>query len=68
MSTRDPLAAKQARAQELERLIDQAPDEATAGPLATELNAIMDELRTMISKARSVRTTASSVRPCRYST
>lgn len=48
MSTRDPLAAKQARAQELERLIDQAPDEATAGPLATELNAIMDELDNVI--------------------
>lgn len=43
MST-DPLAARQARAQELERLIDEAPDEATAGPLAAELTAIMDEL------------------------
>lgn len=44
MTARDPLAVKQARAQELERLIDQAPDEATAGPLAAELHAIMDEL------------------------
>lgn len=40
----DPLAARQARARELERLIDEAPDEATAGPLAAELTAIMDEL------------------------
>lgn len=44
MTFRDPLAARRARAQELERLIDQAPDEATASPLAAELHASMDEL------------------------
>lgn len=48
MSARDPLAEAQARAQELERLIDAAPDEATAGPLAAELHTIMDSLDNVV--------------------
>jgi hypothetical protein len=40
----DPLATIRARAAQLEREIDEAPDEATARSKADELHALMDDV------------------------
>lgn len=44
----DPLAAARARAADLQRRIDEAPDEAAASPLADELHELLDDFDNVV--------------------